>query len=60
CRRRARIAQRLTYRSVRLASPLAAALLDGLCEHPAHILASAMYGTFQPYFRHQPSFSGDC
>ena len=24
-----------TYRSVRLASPLAAALLDGLSEHPA-------------------------
>ena len=30
-----------TYRSVRLASSLAAALLDGLFEHPATILTSA-------------------
>jgi hypothetical protein len=29
-----------TYRSVRLASSLAAALLDGLFEHPEAILAS--------------------
>jgi len=32
-----------TYRSVRLASSLAAALLDGLFEHPAIILASEPY-----------------
>ena len=33
-----------TYRSVRLASSLAAALLDGLFEHPEVILALAPYG----------------
>jgi hypothetical protein len=32
-----------TYRSVRLASSLAAALLDGHFEHPAIILLSAPY-----------------
>jgi hypothetical protein len=32
--RRSRIAQSSTYRSVRLASSLAAALLDGLFDHP--------------------------
>jgi hypothetical protein len=35
-----------TYRSVRLASSLAAALLDGLFEHPQGILASAPYVRF--------------
>jgi len=30
-----------TYRSVRLASSLAAALLDGLCEHPEALLTPA-------------------
>jgi hypothetical protein len=39
-----------TYRSVRLTSSLAAALLDSLFEHPEVILASALYGKFQPYF----------
>jgi hypothetical protein len=46
-----------TYRSVRFASSLAAALLDSLFEHPEVILASAPNGKFEPYFRHQPSFS---
>jgi hypothetical protein len=46
-----------TYRSGRLASSLAAALLDSLFEHPDVILMFAPYGKFQPYFRHQPSFS---
>ena len=50
-----------TYRSVRLASSLAAALLDSLFEHPEVTLASAPYGKFQqPYFRHQPSSSAAC
>jgi hypothetical protein len=39
-----------TYRSVRLASSLAAALLDSLFEHPEVILASAPNGNFWPYF----------
>ena len=46
-----------TYRSVRLASSLAVALLDGLFEHPEAILPSEPYGQFQLYCRHQPSFS---
>jgi hypothetical protein len=46
-----------TYRSVRLTSSLAAALLDSLFEHPDVILTFAPYGKFQPYFRHQPSLS---
>ncbi|HEU5407301.1 MAG TPA: hypothetical protein VFU48_06005 [Nitrospira sp.] len=33
-----------TYRSVRLISSLAAALLDSLFEHPEGILALALYG----------------
>ena len=37
-----------TYRSVRFASSLAAALLDSLFEHPDVILALAPYGKFQP------------
>ena len=49
-----------TYRSVRLASSLAAALLDGLFEHPEVILASVPYGKFQPYVQHQPSFPAAC
>ena len=39
-----------TYRSVRLASSLAVALLDSLFEHPEVILASALYGKFQRHF----------
>jgi hypothetical protein len=38
-----------TYRSVRLASSLAAALLDSLFEHPEVILLSALNGKFWPY-----------
>ena len=41
----------------RLASSLAAALLDSSFEHPDVILTFAPYGKFQPYFWHQPSFS---
>jgi len=50
----------LTYRSVRVASSLAAALLDGLFEHPEGILALAPNGNFRPYFWEQPSFSTAC
>jgi hypothetical protein len=49
-----------TYRSVRLASSLAAALRDGLFEHPAVILKSAPYGRFQWWFMNNPSFSAAC
>jgi hypothetical protein len=35
-----------TYRSVRLASSLAAALLDSLFEHPDDLSASTLYGRF--------------
>jgi len=49
-----------TYRSVRLASSLAAALLNGLFEHQEVILALAPYGKIQTYFWHQPSFPGAC
>ncbi|MDI3461666.1 MAG: hypothetical protein OJF50_000487 [Nitrospira sp.] len=41
-----------TYRNVRLTSSLAAALLDGLFEHPEVILALAPIGTLQPYLSH--------
>ena len=37
-----------TYRSVRLAPSLAAALLDCLFEHPEVILVSALNGNFWP------------
>jgi hypothetical protein len=36
-----------TYRSVRLASSLAAALLDGIFEHPAALLPSPPTGKYQ-------------
>ena len=49
-----------TYRSVRLASSLAAALLDSLFEHPEVILALAPIGRFTPYRWHQPSFAAAC
>ena len=49
-----------TYRSVRLASSLAAALLDGLFEHPETILTSAPYGRFHWRFVDKPSFSTAC
>ncbi len=49
-----------TYRSVRLASSLAAALLDSLFEHPETIETSAPYGRFIRSFVHKPSFSAAC
>jgi hypothetical protein len=52
--------KRSTYRTVRLAFSLTAALLDGLFEHPEVILASAPYGKFQPWFWHQLRFSAAC
>jgi hypothetical protein len=42
-----------TYRSVRLASSLAAALLDGLFEHPETILTLAPRGIFIRRFVHK-------
>jgi hypothetical protein len=44
-----------TYRSVRLAPSLAAALLDSLFEHPESILVLAPYGNFS-HIRYKPSF----
>ncbi len=49
-----------TYRRVRLASSLAAALLDGLFEHPEAIEASMPYGVFRPCVSQAPSFSAVC
>jgi len=49
-----------TYRNVRLASSLAAALLDSHFEHPEVLLALAPYETFPLYCCHQPSFSAAC
>jgi hypothetical protein len=49
-----------TYRSVRLASSLAAALLDGLFEHPETIVTSVPWGTFIQHFVHKSSFSAAC
>jgi hypothetical protein len=46
-----------TYRSVRLASSLTAALLDGPFEHPETILTSTPYGRFQRHCVHKSSFS---
>ncbi len=46
-----------TYRSVRLASSLAAALLDSLFEHPDMILALDSHKHFQAYCRHHPIIS---
>ena len=43
-----------------LASSLAAALLDGLFEHPAAILKSVPYGIFQWWFMNKPSFPTAC
>jgi hypothetical protein len=49
-----------TYRSVRIASSLAAALLNGLFEHPDVPQAPTPYGMFQPYFSYTSSFSAAC
>ena len=43
-----------------LASSLAAALLDGLFEHPEAIQAPTPYGVFQLCFSYTPSFSAAC
>ncbi len=39
-----------TYQLVRLASSLAAALLDGLFEHPVVVRAAVLLGVFWPFF----------
>jgi hypothetical protein len=47
-----------TYRSVRLASSLAAALLDGLFEHPAwcaHIIPNVLNSEIQAYPQRFPA-----
>jgi hypothetical protein len=49
-----------TYRSVRFASSLAAALLDGLFEHPEPVSESAPYRRFQRHFVYKSSFSAAC
>jgi hypothetical protein len=49
-----------TYRSVRLASSLTAALLDGLFEHPETILMSVPYERFQRLFVYKLTFSATC
>ena len=49
-----------TYRSVRLASSLAAALLDGLFEHPSIIVTAVPYIIFHLRFMYKPSFPADC
>ncbi len=49
-----------TYRSVRLAPSLAAALLDSLFEHPEDILALIPNRNFQPYFWHQLGVPAVC
>jgi len=46
-----------TYRSVRLTSSLAAALLDGHFEHPETFYTSVTEGKFQRCFVCQLSFS---
>ena len=55
--RRSRVAQGLNVsQGYAFASSLAAALLDGLFEHPEVILAPAPYGIFWPGFPYQTSF----
>ncbi len=50
-----------TYRSVRLASSLAAALLDGLFEHPQQLWHKRhFFVRFQRCFIYEPSFSVNC
>ncbi|MDO8354996.1 MAG: hypothetical protein Q7U76_01220 [Nitrospirota bacterium] len=45
---------------VRLASSLAAVLLDGLFEHPEVIGISLPYGAFSQHFYLSPSFFAAC
>ena len=49
-----------TYRSVRLASSLAAALLDSLFEHSADNTALSTYVLSQDLAAQKLSFSADC
>jgi hypothetical protein len=49
-----------TYRSVRLASLLAAALLDGLFEHPVLLERQFHMNAFSRCFEYKSSFSADC
>jgi hypothetical protein len=49
-----------TYRSVRLASSLAAALLEGLFEHSEVIEVFTPAELFHQWFMHKPSFSAAC
>jgi hypothetical protein len=49
-----------TYRSVRLASSLAAALLDGLFEHPVLLERQFHMNAFSRCFVYKPNFSADC
>ena len=49
-----------TYRSVRLAASLVAALLDGLFEHPAQLWHMRHFVRFQRCFMYEPSFCVNC
>ncbi|MCG3775137.1 MAG: hypothetical protein JW395_1966 [Nitrospira sp.] len=49
-----------TYRSVRLASSLAAALLDSLFEQPEVMGAFIPSAIFHRCVMYKPSFSADC
>jgi hypothetical protein len=49
-----------TYRSVRLASSLAAALLDGLFEHPAGYSGAIAIREITAAHRAKPSFPAVC
>jgi hypothetical protein len=49
-----------TYRSVRLASLLAVALMDGLFEHPEALGPSAPFWKIATVFCVYPSFSAVC
>ena len=49
-----------TYRSVRLASSLTAALLDGIFEHPETVLTSVPYGKFNGISKFKGSDLFDC
>ena len=49
-----------TYRSVRLASSLAAALLNGLFEHPVLLERQFHMNAFSRCVVYKPSFSADC
>jgi hypothetical protein len=49
-----------TYQSVRLASSLAAALLDGLFEHPVITVTSMPYIKLHRHFMETLGFSAAC